>query len=67
MGGSDPFQNQNFVTENHHSWNVLLLVKNILSSSIVEKKRPLKERDLSHAALAYTEPHQKWNSQQLCS
>lgn len=39
MGGSDPFQNHNFVTENHHSWNVLLLVKNILSGSIVEKKK----------------------------
>lgn len=43
MGGSDPFQNQNFVTEIHHSWNVLLLVINILSSSFVKKDNSKRE------------------------
>lgn len=38
MGGSDPFQIHNFITENHHLWNALHLVKIILSSSIEKKK-----------------------------
>lgn len=43
MGGSDPFQIHNFITENLHSWHTLLLVKNILSSTI-EKKKTQRER-----------------------
>lgn len=47
MGGSDPLQIHNFVTENHRSWNALHLGKNILSSS-TEKRKTQRGRPKPH-------------------
>lgn len=63
MGGSDPLQNHNFVTENHHSWNVLLLVINVLSNSTV--KGDNSKGDTQATLHLHTEPYHKRNLQQL--